>query len=161
MSSVPASKCCLNTSVCVILILISFGHCSSCGIHSVEEVIMSTCLQVEQNASSPLTALEETQRRTGLDSDNHLHTLGQAFLEAGAIVCSSSVACVVEQGDQQLPPGYMVGIPNLKMEAILEEIECRVNSKSRKTYENTKIGITNGQEILRYSFILISNNFGL
>ena len=48
MSTVPASNCCLDTSICVILILISFGHCPPCGIRSMEEVMISICLQVKK-----------------------------------------------------------------------------------------------------------------
>ena len=41
------------------------------------------------------------------------YPFGQAFLEGmDAIVCSYSVACVVEQGDQQLHQIHMVRIPN-------------------------------------------------
>lgn len=41
------------------------------------------------------------------------YPFGQALLEGmDAIVCSYSVACVVEQGDQQLHQIHMVGIPN-------------------------------------------------
>lgn len=41
------------------------------------------------------------------------YPFGQAFLEGmDAIVSSSSVACVVEQGDQQIHQIHIAGIPN-------------------------------------------------
>ena len=71
----------------------------------------------KEDASSPFPTLEETQRRTGFDSITCIPLWMSIIREKDAIVFSYSVACVVEQGDQQLHQIRMVGIPN-KMEMI-------------------------------------------